>query len=465
MSGDETLALVREALHGQPAWVVGGAIRDRLLGRPPASDIDVILDGDVRGAARVLARGTGGFAFELSGEFEAWRVVARDHSWQADLNPLRAGSLESDLRLRDFTINAIAQPLAGGELVDPLGGAGDLARRRLRLAAPDAVRRDPLRALRLVRLACELGLEPDAGAAEAARSSSAGLRSVAAERVFGELKRIVTSDRAVAGLELAGELGLTAVILGELDALGGVEQSRFHHKDVLGHTLEVLSGAIGLERDPAVFVGDAYAVQVRAVLAEPLADDLTRGGGLRLGALLHDIAKPPTRRLSADGRVQFLGHDERGAQMAREILGRLRASERLANHVGGLVAEHLRLGFLVKDHPLARRAVYRYLDACDGVAVDVTLLSIVDRLATRGEGAGPAIERHMRVARGILGEALRWHSEGRPAPVIRGDHLARELGIEPGPDLGALLASLAEAQFAGEASTPEAAVALARLLI
>ncbi len=465
MSRRETLAVVREALDGRPAWLVGGAIRDRLLGRPPASDIDLILESDVRAAAHALARACRAVAFELSGEFGAWRVVAGDRSWQADLNPLRGGSLESDLRLRDFTINAIAQPLAGGELVDPLGGLGDLAARRLRLAAPDAVRRDPLRALRLVRLVCDFGLEPDAASAAAARSSAAGLVGVAAERIFGELKRILGGDRAVAGLELARELGLTAVILPELDALGGVQQSRFHHKDVLGHTLDVLAGAIELGRDPAGIVGEAHAERVLGVLAEPLADDLTRAGALRLGALTHDIAKPVTRRLTPDGRVQFLGHDEQGTQLAREILGRLRASERLAGHVGALVAEHLRLGFMVKDHPLTRRAVYRYLDACDGVAVDVTLLSMVDRRATRGEGSGPAIERHMTVARGILGEALRWHSDGRPPPLVRGDRLARELGIEPGPDLGALLARLAEAQFAGEASTPEAALALARQLI
>jgi len=465
MSPQEPLAIVREALHGEPAWVVGGAIRDRLLGRPPATDIDVILDGDVHAAARALARGLGAAAFELSGEFGAWRVVARDQSWQADLNPLRGGSLEADLRLRDFTVNAIAQPLAGGELIDPLGGTGDLTGRRLRLAAANAVHEDPLRALRLVRLACELDLAPDAVAAQAARSSATGLRRVAAERVFGELKRILTTDRGVAGLELARDLGLTAVVLPELDALAGVRQSRFHHKDVLGHTLEVLAGAIGLARDPAGIVGDAHAEEVLALLAEPLADDLTRGGALRFGALLHDIAKPPTRRMTPEGRVQFLGHDVRGAEMAREILGRLRASERLGAHVGRLVAEHLRLGFMVKDHPLGRRAVYRYLDGCDRVAVDVTLLSMVDRLATRGDAADPAIGRHLTVARGILGDALRWHSDGRPAPLVRGDRLARELGIEPGPGLGALLASLAEAQFAGEASTPEAAVSLARLMI
>jgi poly(A) polymerase len=464
MSGGEPLKTVREALDGQRAWLVGGAVRDGLLGGPPATDIDVILDGEVRDAARTLARRAGAAAFELSGEFGAWRVVARDHSWQADLNPLRGGSLDADLRLRDFTVNAIAQPLAGGELIDPLGGTEDLARGRLRLAGREALREDPLRALRLVRLSCELGLEPVALACEAARSTAPGLADVAAERVFGELKRIVSSDRAVAGLELAGELGLTGVVLPELDALAGVGQSRFHHRDVHGHTLEVLAGAVALEHDPASIVGDEQAAAVRALLAEPLADDLTRGGGLRLGALLHDIAKPATRRVAA-GRVQFVGHDELGGRMTREILGRLRASERLGGHVGALVREHLRLGFLVGEQPLPRRTVYRYLDACDGVAADVTLLSIVDRLATRGDQAEEAIERHLTAARAMLAEALAWHSVGRPAPLVKGDRLARELGIAPGPAVGELLASLAEAQFAGEASTPEAALALARQLI
>jgi len=465
VTGDDALRIVREALDDRRAWVVGGAVRDGLRGGGPVTDVDVIMEGDVRSAARTLARLAGAAAFELSGEFGAWRVVARDHSWQADLNPLRGGSLEADLGLRDFTVNAIARPLRGGALIDPLGGAGDLAEGRLRLAGPDALREDPLRALRLVRLSCELGLEPDPRASEAARASASGLGGVAAERVFGELKRIVSSDRAVAGLELAGRLGLTAVFLPELDALAGIEQSRFHHRDVQGHTFEVLSGAIALERDPVGLLGVEQADGVRALLAEPLADDLTRGGALRFGALLHDIAKPPTRRLTAEGRVQFPGHDEVGAAMAREILGRLRASERLGAHVGGLVREHLRLGFLVREEPLPRRTIYRYLDACDAVAADVTLLSVVDRLATRGEQAEPAIERHLAVARTLLAEALRWHSAGRPAPLVRGDRLAGELGIEPGPRLGGLLASLAEAQFAGDASTPEAAIGLARQLI
>jgi putative nucleotidyltransferase with HDIG domain len=460
------LELARRALAGAAAWLVGGAVRDALRpAAPPATDVDLVIDGVVRDAAQAHARAGGATAFELSDEFGAWRVVARDRAWQADLNPLRGGSLAADLALRDFTVNAIAQPLAGGELVDPLGGAGDLAAGRLRLAAPGALGADPLRTLRLVRLACELGLEPDAEARAAARAAAPGLARVAAERVFGELKRILASQEAVAGLGLAGELGLTAAILPELDAMAGVEQNRYHHRDVAGHTLEVLAAVIELERDPGALFGEEHAARIHAVLAAPLADDLTRAEALRFGALLHDVAKPATRRVGEDGRVRFLAHDELGTVMAREILGRLRASERLQAHVAGLVRHHLRLGFLVHEQPLGRRAVYRYLDASDAVAADVTLLSVADRLATRGDRSDVAIERHLVVARAIIGEALDWHERGRPPPLVRGDRLARELGIAPGPRLGELLAELAEAQFAGEATTPEGAVALARMLV
>src|SRR5947209_3419470 len=140
-------------------WLVGGAVRDRLLGRA-TSDFDVAVPVDPRGLARALARATQGHVFALSEGFGAWRVVARDHSWQVDLLPV-AGAIERDLAQRDFTVNAIAEPLAGGECVDPFGGAADLRRRRLRMVSEQAFVADPLRPLRLARLACELGFEID----------------------------------------------------------------------------------------------------------------------------------------------------------------------------------------------------------------------------------------------------------------------------------------------------------------
>ncbi len=463
----------RTVLGGTPAWLVGGSVRDRLLGRQTA-DLDIVLDGDPARAAVELGRAAGGAAcFALSDEYGSWRVVSRAGAWQIDVEPLRAPSIEADLALRDFTINAIAEPLAGGAPIDPLGGIEDLRSRRLRMAAPGAFSADPLRVLRLVRLAVELGLDADPETLRCAAAYAQGLREVAAERVFAELRRILAATHALRGLELMDALGATAVVLPELDALRAVAQSRYHHRDVHGHTLEVLERTVALTstegpRD-AEFEACITPVRagVRALLDEPLADRLTRGEALRWGALLHDAAKPLTRAVRpADGAVTFLGHDLRGAQLARSVLERLRASERLRAHVAALVQHHLRLGFLVHEpQPLARRTVFAYLRECSPVEVDVTLLSIADRLATRGARAQEAVRAHLELAQRMLADALQWRSQGPARPLLRGDELAAELELVPGPRLGSLLEELAAAQFAGELEGRAEALDYARRLL
>lgn len=456
-------AIARDALGGMAAWLVGGAPRDRRLGRP-LTDLDLVVDGDPRAAARAIADACGGPVFELSGEFGAWRVLARDRSWQADVSPLRGGSLEADLALRDFTINAIAEPLAGGEPVDLFGGAGDLEAGRLRMVSPTVLAADPLRVVRAARLACELGLEIDEPTLAAARANAPALEGVAAERVFAELRRIVGAADPLPGLALLEAVGATAVVLPELDALRDVEQTRYHHLDAYGHTLEVLERAVELERDPAAVLGAETGARVAELLAEPLADELTRGGALRWGALLHDAAKPQTQTPLPDGGYGFPGHDREGAELARDVLARLRASERLRAHVAALTRHHLKLGFLVHQAPLDAHAIYGYLTACDPVAPDVSVLSVADRLATRGRKAEESIARHLEVAAVVLPAALDWHAGGAPRPLLRGDELATELGIEPGPEVGRLLEALREAQFTGEVANREDALALVRRL-
>jgi poly(A) polymerase len=444
------------------AWLVGGAVRDRLLGRP-TGDYDVAVSGDAQPLARKLARATRAHAFSLSEGFGAWRVTSRDRSWQVDLLPLAGETIEADLNKRDFTVNAIAEPLAGGDHVDPLNGLEDLRGRRLRMVSPQAFAADPLRALRLARLACELGFEVEPDTAAAARAHAAGLAGVAAERIFAEIKRIVIADRALEGLRLMDSLGATEVVLPELTRLQGVQQSGYHHLDVHQHTRAVLAETIELERDPQRWLG-AHAEAVAKLLDEPLANELTRGQALRFGALFHDVAKPQTRSVTSEGRVTFMGHDAAGAEVAAAALARLRASDRLRDHVASLTRNHLRLGFLVHDVPLSRRAIYRYLRACEPVEVDVTLLSVADRLATRGRGADEAIARHAELARQLLGEALAWRAD-RPRPPVRGDQLARAVGVGPGPQIGRVLAELEEASFAGEIASTDEAIERARELL
>ncbi len=467
------LDVVRTALAGTPAWVVGGTVRDELLGRDTA-DVDIVVDGDPAQAARAVARAGGRAAcFALSEEFGSWRVVARDRSWQVDVEPLRGETIEADLALRDFTVNAIARELDGGEPIDPLGGVEDLRAKRLRMAGPGAFADDPLRVLRLVRVAVELGMEPDEQALRGAAAEARGLYEVSSERVFVELRRILATPHARQGIETMGAIGATAAVLPELEELRGVEQSRFHHLDVYEHTLEVLQGTVELTTTGAATHAETldtaigeHGEQVTQLLAEPLADEMTRGEALRWGALLHDAAKPPTREVRQhDGRVTFVGHDELGSQLARTVLTRLRASERLRAHVAALVRHHLRAGFLIHEpQPLSQHTLFSYMRRCAPVEVDVTLLSIADRLATRGDRAQEAIAEHMLVARQLLEAGLGWHADGPPRPLLRGDELAAELGIATGPRVGELLEALAEAQYAGEVLTREQALDHARKL-
>lgn len=439
-----------EALRGIDGWLVGGAVRDRMLGRP-TDDLDVAVTGDPARIAMALRRQLRGAAFPLGDSFGGWRVLTRDKSAHVDLLPLMGGTLGADLAARDLTVNAMAEPLAGGDRVDPFGGAADLAARTLRAVGPQSFTSDSLRVMRLVRLAAELGFTADPRTFAAAQAAAGGLAGVAAERVFAELKRIVIAGSgAVCALEAAGA---AAVVLPELVALQGVEQSVYHHADVHDHTLAVLDAVAQLEHEEA----DA---RVQAVLGETLADELTRWQAMRFAALLHDIAKPGTAGVRADGRgTSFVGHDRAGAEQARAILRRLRASERLADHVAALTLHHLRLGFLIREQPLSRRSAHRYLQATTPWAVDVTVFTCADRLATRGRNADRAIAAHLALARTLLDHAL----EAPPgAPLVRGDELARELGLTPGPRLGELLARLEEDRFAGEVTTREQALQRAR---
>jgi poly(A) polymerase len=453
------------------AWIVGGSLRDELLGRP-VRDVDVTVAGDPAQAARALAEQVRGPVFRLSEAFGAWRVIDRRAERVYDFAPLQGETIEADLAKRDFTVNAMARPIElealgapGGDapLIDPLGGRADLDSRTLRVLGPEAYESDPLRTLRLARFAAELGFAPDPETERLTQAVAPRVADAAGERVFGELRRLVVADGVLAGLGLADRLGVLDAVLPELTALHGVDQSDYHHLDVYDHTLEVLGQQLEVETRLDELFG-ADAARLRGVLAEPLGDELTRGEAMRFAALVHDIGKPPTRDVRADGRITFMGHDALGERMVHDLCRRLRTSERFARFLAGLTRHHLVLGFLVHERPLDRTQVYRYLRRTAPVEVEVTLLSCADRLATRGRRADEATAVHLELAAELMTAALDWHEHGPPRVPVRGDDLAEELGIEPGPELGRLLGELEEAAYVGHAGTREQAIALARRL-
>jgi putative nucleotidyltransferase with HDIG domain len=455
-------AAIRALGGGEGVWIAGGAVRDAALGRDVA-DLDLAVAGDPGPVAKALARELGEHAFELSAEFRTWRVVAGARGWQVDVTALRGDSIEADLAERDFTIGAVAVPLRGGEAIDPFGGLTDLEAGVLRAVGPRSFAADPLRLLRAARLAAGLGLRIDPDTLIVARRSAARAADPAGERQLAELRQLLGGPAPLRGIELLDELQITAVVLPELEGTKGVEQGPNHHLDVHGHTLEVLAHTLDIEADLARFVGDDRAAEAAAYLAEPLADEMDRATALRFGALLHDIAKPQTRQ-ERDGFVGFKGHDVEGAATIGAIMGRLRASRKLTRYLQALALHHLVLGFMVREAPLPPRRVHDYLRGTEPVTVDVTLLTVADRLSARGAGpiaAPEMVQAHLDLAREMVAAGLDWHREGPPEPLLRGDEIAAELGIE-GPEIGAKLAELEAAQYAGEVIDRDGALGLLR---
>ncbi len=459
-------ARVREVLAesrpDQAAWIVGGAVRDAALGHP-VGDVDLAVEGDPEPMARAVATGLGGYAFELSAEFPTWRAGDRDGGWQVDIATLRGQSIEEDLALRDFTVGAMAVSLEDGQALDPTGGIADLEKGVIRVAGPGSFSDDPLRLMRAARLAAQFGWNLDPGTVELGLATAPRAGEPAGERILSELCLLISSRDPVAGLAAMEGLGLFDTLFPEVGEMRGVVQGPNHHLDVYGHTVEVLEGVLRIESELDRFVGES-AGEVSELLDRPLADGVSRSTGLRLAAVFHDCAKPTTRK-EADGFISFRGHDREGAESVISVFSRLKSSRRLAGYVADLTRNHLILGFMVPERPLSRRQVYEYLKRTDPYSVDVTLLTVADRLAARGTSSIAGREMvagHLELAGEMVAEALSWERQGPPQQFLAGDELAAQLGIEPGPELGRLVDELAAARFSGEIGSASEAVEWAR---
>ncbi len=450
---------LRPLIADGEAHFVGGCVRDVRLGRPVV-DIDVVVPGDPAPAARRLARATGGSPFALSETHGAWRVVLDGRT--IDVTARRGGDIVADLGERDFTVNAMAIPVngAGEDLVDPFGGLSDLAEGRLRLVSERVFTDDPLRLLRLARIAHELGFEVDPEAQRLARRDAHLADRAAGERIYAEVRRLLAPDHPDAAVRLLDGLGVLDVVLPEAGPMHGCEQSRFHHLDVFEHTLQVLDAAADIAAHPEHYL-PRHADRLRGAMDEPVGDELDARTALRLAALFHDIEKPSTRTVSADGRVGFMGHDRKGAATTRRILRRWRAATSTIRFCMLLVAEHLRLGFMVHDRPLGRREAYRYLRATQPHTEASVVISLADRFATRGVRARQAYVRaHAETADDLLALVSELEAEER-APLLRGDEIAELTGAE-GPRIGELVDALAEEQAAAAVTTRDEAVAFVR---
>jgi poly(A) polymerase len=415
------------AAAGFELALVGGPVRDALLGRT-TNDLDYTTNArpdDILRIVGPLASAT----WDVGREFGT--IAAKVRGDQVEITTYRADSydgvtrkptvefgdtLEQDLARRDFTVNAMALRIPGPALVDPTGGVEDLVAGVLRTPAdPDvSFGDDPLRMLRAARFASQLGFAVAPATLEAIARLRDTLRIVSAERIQGELVKLLQTDDPVRGIRILVETGLAGEFLPELPALKLEVDEHHHHKDVYEHSLTVLRQAIELEhsRHPGA------------------APDVT----LRLAALLHDIGKPATRRLEPGGGVSFHHHDVKGARMARKRLGALRFDSATTASVSQLIEQHLRF-FGYAEGVWTDSAVRRYVRDAGAELERLHILTRADvttrnrRKAATLRAAYDDIER--RIAELAAQEEL-----DAMRPELDGNRIQEVLGIPPGREVG-----------------------------
>ena len=486
-------ALLPPALRGLPLlaespdaiWLVGGAPRDFLLQRT-THDFDFVVQGEACRLARRVAHALGADYFALDVPRDVGRVLfgSPEERWTLDFARLRGGEIEDDLRLRDFTINAMAVPLReDSPWLDPLEGAADLKARRLRLCSPEAMHDDPVRALRAVRFSLELGLRIDASAAQAIRDGAPRLPLISAERVRDEAFRLLALDAPAAALRLMDRLSILTAVFPEVEPLRGVVQSSAHAHDAWDHTLAVVDGMQMVLRfaqdvpDPDgagdLLLAEAnvnlgrYRSELRQHLRRALADTRPTSSLLYFSALYHDVGKAVTRTVDTRGAVRFLGHEAASAALASKRATALRLSSEEVRRIEVTIAQHMRPGQLVKSLPISRRSIYRYFRDCGPAGIDIALLSLADLV---GKVVPPVPPDRWRARLQGVRQLLETYFEKRaerlePLSLVRGEDLMSRLGLAPGPEIGRLLEAIREAQAAGEVSTVEQALELAASLL
>ncbi len=488
---------VRATLPEHEIYLVGGAVRDALLGHV-SHDLDFSVPENAIALARRVANALKADFYILDEGFDAARVIVRTEGvagrdildFSSFRRPREGGpeaiaALEQDQRGRDFTINSIAYDLRNRSILDPLHGGADLRAKIIRACSAGAMRDDAIRILRGVRLAAALEFKIEPPTRQAMKEAASRLPSISVERLRDELFKTLEGPRPDASMRALEMLGTFPHILPELSALKGVEQPAPHVADVWEHTLSVLQHLEGIlaaldpdfeaERNNDLFTGllslrlGRYREQLAAHFRKAPNPERSLRGLLFFGALYHDVSKPATKTIDENGRIRFLGHEQAGAEVAAKRARAFNLSNDEVERVRMIVAHHMRLQFHTsrmeaeKRQP-SRRSIYRFFRDTGEAGVDLVLLGLADLRGVRGVTLTQETwSSGLDVARTFLENYWEKPEEAvAPPRLLDGNELMATLGLKPGPKVGELLRAIQEAQATGEVSSREEAVEFAR---
>jgi len=465
------LTVVREL--APESYVVGGTVRDALVGRPSRMDIDLAVRADGFSVARSLAellRPRKATFVPLDADRGTGRVVLGEpEAATVDLSSFKGPTIIEDLYARDFTINAMAvkveEILHGGPInvIDPTGGRADAQAHRLKACSSRAFTDDPLRVLRAYRFQAMLDFEITPQTAHLIRSGLPGLGIVAPERIRDEFMSTLAADNSWRSLREMDRDGPLDALFPELSCMKGVEQNAYHHLDVWDHTLETVRRLETIPTDRAERFGDLASVIDEYCRQEPV-QGRPRTALLKLAALFHDSGKPAGMTRDSDGRVRFIGHEKISADLFEHAGGRLKLARREIRLVRGWIRGHMRPMIPTGDD-VSRRAGRRLHRAFGNDLIGLLLLFLADLAASRGIARSPETDdRAVEQVRRLMALSLESERTTRP-PLLTGREIIGIFGLTPGPLIGGILRRLEELQESGEIETRNQAVAAAKVYL
>lgn len=442
-----------------PIYLVGGTIRDYLLGRE-VNDFDLLVLGKAGNLACTFAQSCGGTFFVLDEERGVYRVILKNSAFlnQFDFAGCPQSSLEENLIERDFTINAMALSLKDSflpnwedKIIDPLGGKKDLAQRLIRAATAACFENDPLRVLRCVRFAFQYRLEigkETIGMIQTIDEKS--VQSVARERIREELMQILSlpdSHRAIICLDR--NLKVLNLFFPEIEQMKGVEQGPYHSLDVWDHCLETL---VNFEKDirniDSLFPDSAK--WLKEYLSSKPSGHYSNLVLLKFICLFHDLGKPwvVTKR---NGRISFIGHDGAGKKLIGELAQRLRFSRKEINLFSTLVDFHMRPLELAKSEQITKKAVHRFYRELDRDGLGVLLIALADKQSSQGPLTTQSFLNYFySMVEQLIIIYFTQREEILPLPLLTPSDLRDKLGIPPGPKYRQIIRLLLEEQVAGK---------------
>jgi len=443
----EELLVSESRRQRTPVWWVGGPVRDALLLRP-------WLDGDIacrhaQRMAKALQRKLRAKLITLDEHYRIYRVILPAGGLTLDVAELQGKTIQDDLARRDFSINTMARLVGQDAIVDPWKGLADLRRKKIRALSARVLKEDPIRRLRAFRFAAQLNFTIDAQTRRWIRGGT--FKSIAAERIRGELLKLLTSPRAGAALAAMDASGLLIEIFEDLEACRRTGRAYYGPGGVLTHSLNTVRNFEWLCEHLDTIVS-AHAEACQAYLDFPIGG-FPRRAWLKLGALLHDIGKPATAQ-KIQGRLRFFGHEEVGAHQISPLAQRLRFSRQETQLVRLWVKHHMRLGGLAAASDVTPKAFFRYFRDLQGEGLGMVLISLADHFdylarARWGKNTDP-VERQ---ARALMAQYFQKNEALTLPRLVDGHDIMRRLKLKPSPLIGQILRAVEEGQLDGRFRT------------